>query len=82
MRYRAGVPAFLKHVPVLGNALRGISVRAVKRLVEDIDRVIDQKNMGVDVLSNFDSRLPPPPRVLGMPSWQMSSITAIITEDG
>eukprot|EP00884_Botryococcus_braunii_P014079 jgi/Botrbrau1/22672/Bobra.0132s0016.1 len=53
----AGVPAFLKHVPVLGHALRGISVRAVKRLVEDIDRVIDQKNMGVDVLSNFNSRL-------------------------
>jgi hypothetical protein len=31
-----GAPAFLKHVPLLGGALRGICVRAVKRLVEVI----------------------------------------------
>lgn len=30
----AGIPSFLKHVPVLGDVLRNISVRAVKRLVE------------------------------------------------
>ncbi len=30
----AGIPSFLKHVPVLGDVLRGISVRAVKRLCE------------------------------------------------
>ncbi len=30
----AGAPAFLKHVPLLGGALRGICVRAVKRMVE------------------------------------------------
>lgn len=29
-----GIPSFLKHVPVLGDVLRNISVRAVKRLVE------------------------------------------------
>ena len=32
----AGAPAFLAHVPILGGALRGICVRAVKRLVEVI----------------------------------------------
>ena len=30
----AGAPAFLAHVPILGGALRGICVRAVKRMVE------------------------------------------------
>ena len=30
----SGIPSFLKHVPVLGDVLRNISVRAVKRLVE------------------------------------------------
>ncbi len=30
----AGAPAFLKHVPLVGGALRGICVRAVKRMVE------------------------------------------------
>ncbi len=29
-----GAPAFLAHVPILGSALRGICVRAVKRMVE------------------------------------------------
>ncbi|KAK9826878.1 hypothetical protein WJX81_002946 [Elliptochloris bilobata] len=41
-----GIPSFLKHVPVLGDVLRNISVRAVKRLVEDIDGVLEQLRAG------------------------------------
>ncbi|KAK9918761.1 hypothetical protein WJX75_006665 [Coccomyxa subellipsoidea] len=42
----AGAPAFLKHVPLLGNALRGICVRAVKRMVEDLDNVLEKVRSG------------------------------------
>lgn len=53
----AGVPAFFKHLPVVGNALRGISIRAVKRMVEDIERVIVANENGVNLLSSSDTRL-------------------------
>ena len=36
----AGVPPFLKHVPVLGGLLRGISLRAIRRMMEDIEVVV------------------------------------------
>ncbi|CAL8471252.1 g10794 [Coccomyxa elongata] len=42
----AGAPAFLKHVPLVGGALRGICVRAVKRMVEDLDTVLDKVRTG------------------------------------
>ena len=36
-------PVILKHVPVLGDVLRNISVRAVKRLVEVHSRTLMQR---------------------------------------
>ena len=38
----AGVPSFLAQMPVLGSALRGICVRAVERMIEDIEAVVDR----------------------------------------
>lgn len=46
-----GVPSFLKHVPVLGSALRGVCVRAVQRMVEDIHATLkkaDKQGISVD----------------------------------
>eukprot|EP00891_Asterochloris_glomerata_P008842 jgi/Astpho2/8842/Aster-x1544 len=37
-----GVPSFLAQMPVLGSALRGICVRAVERMIEDIEAVVDR----------------------------------------
>ncbi|KAK9815834.1 hypothetical protein WJX72_010497 [[Myrmecia] bisecta] len=42
-----GVPSFLAHVPVLGSVLRAICVRAVLRMIEDINQVIDKVRAGV-----------------------------------
>lgn len=37
----AFIPPFLSRVPVIGSTLRGVSVRALKRLVEDIEKVVE-----------------------------------------
>ena len=42
----AGMPPFLKHVPVLGGVLRGICVRAVQRMLEDITRAVVKVKAG------------------------------------
>ncbi|CAK0785742.1 hypothetical protein CVIRNUC_008953 [Coccomyxa viridis] len=52
----AGAPAFLAHVPILGGALRGICVRAVKRLVEDLNKALDRIRSGEPI----ESVLTPP----------------------
>lgn len=52
----AGAPAFLKHVPLVGGALRSICVRAVKRMVEDLDAVLDRVKKGTPL----DDILKPP----------------------
>ena len=36
-----GVPLFLQRVPVLGGLLRGISVGAITRLMEDINQAVE-----------------------------------------
>ena len=41
-----GLPSFLKHVPVLGHALRGVTVRAVQRMLEDIQTAINKVEAG------------------------------------
>ncbi|KAK9795571.1 hypothetical protein WJX73_003470 [Symbiochloris irregularis] len=41
-----GVPSFLKHMPVLGHVLRGICVRAVQRLLEDISAAVAKVESG------------------------------------
>lgn len=41
-----GVPSFFKHLPLLGGLLRSISVRASKRMVEDIQDIVKQVQGG------------------------------------
>ena len=36
----SGVPLFLQRVPVLGGLLRGISMRAISRLLEDVNSAV------------------------------------------
>ena len=38
----AGVPMFLKKIPMIGGLLRKMSIRAIKRLMEDINQALDQ----------------------------------------
>ena len=38
----AGVPTFMSRLPVLGGLLRSTSVKAIQRLVEDIEMVVDR----------------------------------------
>jgi len=33
---------FLKKVPLLGGLLRKLSIRAIKRLIEDVNKALDQ----------------------------------------
>mmetsp|Transcript_36015 Transcript_36015/g.80163 ORF Transcript_36015/g.80163 Transcript_36015/m.80163 type:complete len:299 (+) Transcript_36015:3-899(+) len=37
-----GMPTFLKHVPLLGGALRGVSLRAIQRVIEDCNAAIEK----------------------------------------
>ena len=43
----AGVPQFMKNMPVISGILKGICERAVKRLLEDVENVIKKINEGV-----------------------------------
>eukprot|EP01023_Acetabularia_acetabulum_P055486 TRINITY_DN6412_c0_g1_i2.p1 TRINITY_DN6412_c0_g1~~TRINITY_DN6412_c0_g1_i2.p1 ORF type:complete len:296 (+),score=39.64 TRINITY_DN6412_c0_g1_i2:121-1008(+) len=52
-----GVPAWLKHIPILGSLLRGTGARAVNRMMEDLRSVVNRINNGEQiqkVLKNFD----------------------------
>ena len=40
------MPPFLQHVPLLGSVLRGICVRAVQRMLEDLQGVLDRLAAG------------------------------------
>mmetsp|Transcript_7504 Transcript_7504/g.19972 ORF Transcript_7504/g.19972 Transcript_7504/m.19972 type:complete len:318 (+) Transcript_7504:109-1062(+) len=41
-----GIPSFLKHIPLMDGLLRGVTVRVIKRLMEDIDSVVKQVKAG------------------------------------
>jgi hypothetical protein len=38
--WAAGVPAAMKHIPILGSLIRGVSVKAVQRILEDIQAAV------------------------------------------
>ncbi|MEW5310351.1 MAG: hypothetical protein WDW38_002160 [Sanguina aurantia] len=42
-----GVPPFLQHVPVLGSLLRGVSSRAITRLMADINQAVAKVKAGM-----------------------------------
>lgn len=39
----------MRHIPILGSILRGICVRAVRRLLEDLHTVIHKTNSGMSL---------------------------------
>ena len=59
------MPPYLQHVPLLGNVLRGICVRAVERMLEDLQGVLDRVEAG----EPLDTLLKPkPPACAASPS--------------
>eukprot|EP01024_Parvocaulis_polyphysoides_P006123 TRINITY_DN1157_c0_g1_i1.p2 TRINITY_DN1157_c0_g1~~TRINITY_DN1157_c0_g1_i1.p2 ORF type:complete len:196 (-),score=36.59 TRINITY_DN1157_c0_g1_i1:43-630(-) len=44
-----GMPPWLKHIPVLGGILRGVSGRAVRRMMEDLGNIIRRVNEGEEL---------------------------------
>lgn len=49
-----GMPSFMKHMPVLGGLLRGISLRAVTRLIEDVTHIVNKVQKGKTVQEALD----------------------------
>ena len=48
----AGMPVWMARLPVLGNVLRGISLRAVVRIMEDLDTALEKVTLTLNPKSS------------------------------